>query len=105
MAEVIFGSIEFDYSRAISQANRLDEIAQRVRNSSASQLENAMSELRAGWEGETAESYILKGMELSEKIEKVAKDLENAADTIRRIARRIRDAERAAAAIASSLSN
>ena len=91
--------IDFDYGRAIAQARRLDEIASQVRNSTARGIENAMGELRAGWEGEAAQSYMTKGIELSEKVEKVAKDLENAADTIRRIAKRIEAAERAAAAL------
>ena len=96
---VSFKGFDFDYGRAMEQARSLDEIASQIRNSTARNIENTMNELGAGWKGEAAESYVHKGMELSEKVEKVARDLENAADTIRSIARRIENAERAVVSI------
>lgn len=97
-----YEGIEFDYSRAMLQANRLEEIAANIMNMSDRELENALQELRYGWEGDASQLYIQKGMELKTKIDSISKNLVDAAQTIRRIARRLHDAEMAAVSILQS---
>lgn len=94
--------IQFEYERAIRQAERLEQLAQSIQSGVATDLEATMDELQIGWRGETATEYITKGFELKNKIERVSNDLVKAADTIRRVAKRIRDAELAALAILRS---
>lgn len=95
-------TIEFEYNQALSQANRLEEIAHNMRTLSQSDIENAIENLRSGWQGDAATLFAEKGYQLSQKGVSVASDLEKAAQSIRRIAKQIRNAEMAALAIINS---
>ncbi len=94
--------IEFDYSKALAQAEKLEDIAAEINNLSQSDLENSLQELRSGWEGEAFLLYMSKGERLREKISKTSRELNDAAKTIRRIAKNIYNAEMAALEIARS---
>ncbi len=95
-------SIEFDFNQALTQAKRLEEIAQELKTLSKSEVDSALADLRSGWRGETSLLYIVKGEALSGKILKVSDDLQKAAASIRKIANRIYDAEMAVLEIASA---
>ena len=92
--------IEFDYQAALQQADKLDEIANGLKQSSNT-ISETMTALNSGWQGESASAYIIKGQSLKEKVFKTSKDLNDAADKIRKIAKNIHDAETAALEIAT----
>ncbi|MGI6010701.1 MAG: WXG100 family type VII secretion target [Ruminococcus sp.] len=85
-------TIEMDYARAVSQAKQLESLSGELEKT-AIQLENAMEQLKSGWQGEGADVYRGKGNQLAEKITKNARQLENTAQAIRNIAREVREAE------------
>ena len=95
--------IELDYHTALKQADKLDEIANGLRHSSEI-IGETMTALNSGWQGESASAYIIKGQTLKEKVSKTSKDLSNAADKIREIAKKIHDAEMLALEIATKRS-
>lgn len=92
--------IEFDYNRAIAQAQKLDDIAQKLYNLAQNDFVNSMDVLMRGWEGEASNMYIDKGNILCDKIRKTSKDLNNTANSIRKIAKKIYDSEMLALEIA-----
>lgn len=99
----VFSKIEFDYSVALTQASKLEEIAHNIQKETTKMLDT-IDALRGSWQGEAATSYATKGRLLADKTQTTAKDLLNAASKIRSIAKKIRDAEKAAQAIANKRS-
>lgn len=95
-------TIEFEYNQALLQANKLEEIAHNMRTLSQSDIENTVANIRSGWQGDAATMFAEKGYQLSQKSVNVASDLEKAAQSIRRIAKKIRNAEMATLAIINS---
>lgn len=96
--------IEFDYNRAIAQAQKLDEIAEKLYNLVQNDFIGSMEMLKGGWEGEASNMYIDKGNILCDKINKTSKDLKNTANSIRKIAKRIYESEMHALEIAKQRS-
>ncbi len=97
-------TIEFEFNRAIENANRLQEIADEIKSLSSSEIESAFETIRAGWEGESSVLFLSKGELLGQKVSEVADDVRKAADSIRRIAKKLYDAEKAVVEIAKSRS-
>lgn len=93
--------IEFDYREALKQANKLDEIANNIKHLASENIENTLSTLNGGWQGDSASAFIAKGRTLKDNTLRTASDLTNAADKIRKIAKQIHDAEVAAFEIAN----
>lgn len=93
--------IEFDFRQAMRQADRIEEIADKLRLSN-SKLENSLQNLSVSWKGENASAYLAKGSSLQTKMNKTAQGLQAAASDIRTVAKRLYDAEMAALAIASA---
>ena len=85
--------IEFDYDRAISQANRLENVAEDMKRLANSSVNNSLQEINASWTGENATAYIQKGYRLQEQISKTASELMIISESIRRVAERIKRAE------------
>ncbi len=92
--------IEFDFKKALGQADKIEAIAEKLNKMSTVELGNIMQNLSVGWKGENAELYLSKGSSLQDKMNETAKSLYAAASEIRTIAKRIYDAEMAALAIA-----
>ncbi|MBR6770720.1 MAG: WXG100 family type VII secretion target [Lachnospiraceae bacterium] len=89
-------SIQMDFQQARQQAQRLDDIASQLERIAGNELGGTLQELSIGWKGENATAYIKKGGELQNKMGNSVKNLRNIADSIRRIAKRVYDAEMAA---------
>ena len=98
------GEIEFDFQRAKAQAEKIDRIADRLRNLSQNDFDDSLQNLSAGWKGESASLYLQKGGALQDKIVNTASELYVVADDIRTIAKRIYEAEIAALKIAQERS-
>ncbi len=93
-------SIEFDFKKALAQADRIDGVADKLSNLSGRQFGATMQNLSANWKGENASGYLNKGVRLQNKMNGTVNELRNIAEDIRRIARALYDAEMAALEIA-----
>lgn len=93
--------IKFDFQQAKKRAAELEEIAEDMRRLAKSDLENTMGNLSAAWKGDSSRQYLTKAARLQEEITATSRDLNNIADTIRRIAAIIYDAEMKALQIAT----
>lgn len=94
-------TIEFDFRKALGQADKIDAIADRLGRLSGTEFGNTMQNLSAGWKGDNASQYLSKGSRLQEKMNGTVKELYSVASDIREIAKRVYEAEMAALAIAS----
>lgn len=84
-------SIQAEYNRAAQQAKEVDNIADRLEKKVAKELENVLNALGNDWKGENAKRYIEGGLALKEDMDGTVKSLRRAADTIRTVAKNIRD--------------
>lgn len=92
--------IEFNYAKAVRQAERLEESAERLKQMAQSSMSDTFQQLNASWSGENASSYIQKGHILQQQVSETAAELTRIAEDIKTVAKRIRDAERQAKEIA-----
>ena len=88
-------AIIFNYRQAMRQATELDSVAANLERLSKRELENALDNVAANWQGDNANIYCRKGDRLQGNINSTARELRSAAAEIRRIAKRIYDAEMA----------
>lgn len=88
--------IQINFRNADSRAEQLDAIAEEMKKIANDSLMQSLERLQGGWQGESADLYVRKGMELVSLINATAKEISAAADSIRQIARNTRDAEQRA---------
>lgn len=88
-----YASIEFDFAKAKQQANEIDEIANELSLLSNQKFEDTMQMLSSNWKGDSATSYLKKGVTLQSYITSSARNLNTVADNIRIVARKIYEAE------------
>ena len=93
--------IRFDFENARQQADRLDELASDMERQVLRKMCDSGQQLRSAWTGESANRFVVKQSELQEKIRSTLCALREIADEIRRIAKRVYDAEMQAYYIAS----
>lgn len=93
--------IKFDLKNALEQAERLDDIAGRLDYLSGTAIENSIQSLASSWKGNNASAYLSKEDKLKGDIKITACNVRSIADDIRRIARRVYDAEMEAWRIAN----
>ena len=86
-------TIEFNYSRALDQASKIDTTAGRLKTISDTDLKGVLQNVSAGWKGENANKYIVKGDILYGRICRVAGGLNSVASAIRAAAKTIYEAE------------
>lgn len=92
--------IEFDFNQARKQAERLDDIADRLENLAKRQIESCNQEIPSYWRGKSASLFQQKQEEMKTNVLETAQDLRAQAEHIREIARRLYEAEMAALEIA-----
>lgn len=85
--------IECNYRLALKRADELSETARNIMKVSENISNDVMAGLEADWHGNSATDYKRKLNLFSAKVECEAKKLENIANTIRRVAKRIYDTE------------
>ncbi len=95
-------TIEFNFRKALGQADKIDTIANNLSKISTSEFGGTLQNLSANWKGENASLYLSKGSSLQGKISGTANELHAVASDIRTIAKRLYDAEMAALSIAST---
>lgn len=92
--------IEFDFEQAKRQAQKLDDVADRLEDLARKKVETARQELPSYWEGNSARAFQGKQQELEDAILKSAEELHGEAEKIRAIALSIYRAEMRALEIA-----
>ena len=95
-------TIIFNYKNALSQADKLDGVAKKLKGISSNDLNNTLSSLDKSWNGDNAWAFIGKGKNIQQKVNASASSINAVADEIRRTAKRIYDAEMRAIEIAES---
>ena len=93
--------IRFNFRQALAQADRLDALADRLGKITGKTMENSMQMLTRAWKGDNANAFLRKEENLRKDIKGTAADLHDIADDIRRIARRVYEAEMEAWRIAN----
>ena len=88
-----------DFTRAVSKAQELEEIATQLSSVANGYVEGGMSSLRSGWISENASLFIKKGSVISKDIYDVADDIMRIANNIRSTADIVYRAEKAATMI------
>ena len=85
--------IRMDFQQAMNQARRLDEIADRLEKVAKKFMEQSMQNLASAWKGTNASAFLHKEEGLQGKIKATADNVREIADDIRRVAKRVYDAE------------
>jgi uncharacterized protein YukE len=80
-------SIEFEFNKANSQADKLDEIANGLNKLSNIELQETLQNLSVSWKGENASAYLYKCSLLQEEISCTSIELHSIASNIRTIAK------------------
>ena len=81
--------METDFHMAMAQADKIDEITERLASVSGKKLGSTLQDLSMGWKGENASAYLKKGAKLQNRINNSSLELHNIADDIRSRARRM----------------
>ena len=92
--------IRFDFQNAKNQANKLDELADNLEQQVVRKMSDTAQQLSAAWSGESANRYLVKQAELQQEVAETVRALREIAEEIRRIAKRVYDAEMEALRIA-----
>lgn len=92
--------IIFDYQNAMTQAKRLDELAESIERQVAGRMDDSVQSIHAAWKGDTSVRYLNKAQTLKDKIKKTSHTLRDMAGDIRRIATALYNAEMEAIRIA-----
>jgi uncharacterized protein YukE len=95
-------TIWFNYQQAIQQAEAVARIATDLKKLSTNDLEDALDQVSASWQGENANRYHAKGSELQQQVAETARTLQSISSEIRDIAKRIYNAEMANLEIAKT---
>lgn len=82
-------SKETDFHIAMAQADKIDEITERLAAVSEKKLGSTLQDLSLGWKGENASAYLRKGARLQSRINNSSTELHNIAQDIRNRARRM----------------
>ena len=85
--------IYFNYDKAISQANQLDNVAKKLKNAANNNMETILNDVSRAWKSDSAPQYVKKGQKVGNDMNTSAKNLNQIASTIRSIAKTVRDAE------------
>lgn len=97
--------IQMDFDRAYKEASRLDDIAVQLKALANKKMDDSMMKLSSAWTGTNSRFFLQKESGLKENILNTAKELAEVAADIRRIARRVYEAEQLAYSIAAHRSS
>ena len=86
-------TIDFNYAKAIGQADQIDEIAGDMRDIANNQFQNSLNALNQMWRGDASTLFIALCNQTKSDILAQVKHLQDLACTIRQISKIIREAE------------
>ena len=92
--------IQMDFNRTKQKAQELDNIANQLARLAGTNFQNTLTALNSDWKGDNATAYIANGYALIENMTDTVGKLRNAANSIRKIAQNIYNAEMEALRIA-----
>ena len=92
--------IHMEFDRAVKQADKLDQLAQKYRKLANNNFAGCISQIKAEWRSDTSTKFCKKGKSLQDQMIKRAQELEKGAKTIRKIAKNTYDAEMLAVKLA-----
>ena len=93
--------IRMDFNKAYAEAERLDQIADKLKMLVTKKMEQSMISLSYAWTGANARLFLQKESQLQRNMEETVRELYQVAGDIRIIARRVYEAEMRAYEIAS----
>lgn len=97
--------IQFNYNKAVQQADSLLEISKDVNKIATDKLENSIQAINKNWDGDSSNKFVTKGKKLKEKIVDSADDIAQISGAIKQMAKEIYDAEMRNIQIAKTRSN
>ena len=86
-------ALDFNYSRAISQASQMEDIAREMRSLVTNKLDKTYASINAAWDGECSDSYMSHCWDTSSRLTAKANELDSIASRLRTAARIIKEAE------------
>ena len=92
-------AISFDYNATKRQVRDMKQIASEMRAIANNDMQNTISQIKINWKGNTSNNFCSKYNTLKERIITEARNIDNAADTLDRLAENIRESEERAEAI------
>lgn len=96
------GKLEIDFNKANRQAEQLEGIANELKRISNNNMESIINNISANWQCSSSSEFCNKGRVVKGNISDTATQLQNIANSIRRIAKRTYDAEKRIQEIANS---
>ena len=94
-------TINIDYNKTLEQANKLDNAAQII-SKEIKELQNIRNNISASWSGENAVNYLNKVRAAEEELEKTKNKVIKSAESIRKVAKEVYNAEKAAIEVANT---
>lgn len=94
--------ILFDYSQAIKQASKLDEIARKLDRLASDKMENTVGSLRSAWQSDSSQQYYNKVGKVQGDMRATAGKIKTIAQSIRTTADAVKRAEQRALEIAQT---
>lgn len=94
--------IRIDYDQVIRQANEIGTIAADL-DGVKKELQNVVTDVDTNWDGEASNVYIQRCTSLGEYLREVSRDMNRVSETIKDVARIIRQADERANELASKL--
>ncbi len=98
-----YATIQFNYRKAVSQANQLENLADELRNLATRNVDAALDQVAANWKGDSSNLFLQKGNKSKDDLIKAAKQLSNTANAIKRAAENVRRSELEAKRIAEMM--
>ena len=93
--------VNFNYERAIRQAERLEALSVRLRKAANEDMERVLGAVSRAWQSVSAPAYLRKAEKVEADIQTMAEDLKKTAAKIRTIAEQVRQADMEARRIAN----
>ena len=85
--------IEMNFRNALKQADKLTNAAYRLRKIADNDYRNELQNISNAWKGENASLFLQKCEVLTDRMDSTAEELKSIAETIKRRAKNIYDAE------------
>ncbi len=86
-------TIKMNYRQGMAQADKLEELANMLKEESDSKLEDTIANLNVNWTGDNAQAFMVKIRNLQGKIRKNSEQVRKASETVRKIVQNTYEAE------------
>lgn len=86
-------TIQFNYNKALQQADSLLNISNDIRKIATDKLNDSIQAIDKNWDGENSKKFLAKSKKLKDQVEDSADDIRRISDAIKKMAKEIYDAE------------